>query len=145
MPGFVLHPQPVGANDDQNYIACGDLAVQVRYEVDPGGDVVDIHKKIFSPKCLGQPIVNPTCRGGRIFAAVVDENCTIGFQPKDRTLTAAVVRSVYLLGSGATWQGSDLGRLAGRLVSRGIVNWIKLTRQQCEQPLGSTAFRREQH
>ena len=65
LPGFVLHPQPVGANDDQNYIACGDLAVQVRYEVDPGGDVVDIHKKIFSPKCLGQPIVNPTCRGGR--------------------------------------------------------------------------------
>ena len=43
-----------------------------------------------------------------------------GFQPKDRTLTATVVRSVYLLASGATWQGSalDLGPQESFLTSR---------------------------
>ena len=53
LPSFVFRVQPVGTDDDQNYIARSNLAVQVRYEVDPGRNVIDIHKEFFLPERIG--------------------------------------------------------------------------------------------
>ena len=44
--------QPVGTDNHQNHIACSDLAVQMRHEIDPSWNVVDIHENIFPSECL---------------------------------------------------------------------------------------------
>jgi hypothetical protein len=36
------------------------LPVQIRYEVNPGRDAVDVHEDIFLPKRLSEPIMQPT-------------------------------------------------------------------------------------
>jgi len=56
------------------------LAVQIRYEVNPRRDAVDIHKEIFLPERLGEPIMQPTGCANRIFTAVINEN-RIGHGP----------------------------------------------------------------
>ena len=71
---LVLRTQPIGTDDDQNDIARSHLAVQMRYEVDPGRNVVDIHKEFVAAERLREPIVQPTGHADRIFSAVIDEN-----------------------------------------------------------------------
>jgi hypothetical protein len=36
----------------EEHVACGELTVQMRHEVDPSGNVVDVHEDIFSPESL---------------------------------------------------------------------------------------------
>ena len=43
-------------------VAPAHLSIQVINEVDPGRDVVDIHKQILAPERLGEPIMQPTGR-----------------------------------------------------------------------------------
>ena len=58
----------------RNDIARRHLAVQIRHEVNPGRDAVDVHEEIFLPERLREPIVQPTGCANRIFTAVIDEN-----------------------------------------------------------------------
>jgi hypothetical protein len=44
-----VEPWPATLVPDQSNFACGDLAVLMRDEIDPGRNVVDIHKNIFPP------------------------------------------------------------------------------------------------
>ena len=59
-PAFVLRIQPIGTDDDQNDIARSHLAVQMRDEVDPGRNVVDIHKQTVAAESLREPVVQAT-------------------------------------------------------------------------------------
>ena len=54
--GFVLRPQPVGTDDDQNDIARSHLAVEMRDEVGPDRNVVDIHKQSVAAESLREPV-----------------------------------------------------------------------------------------
>jgi hypothetical protein len=71
---LVFHAQPVGTDDDQNHIARSHLAVQVRHEVGPGRNVVDIHKELGAAESVREPIMQPTGHTDGIISAVVDEN-----------------------------------------------------------------------
>ncbi len=70
--------QPAGTNNHQNNVARSDLAVQMRYEINAGRNVVDVHENIFASKCLRQSIVQSTGSTDRIFSAVIYENRTHG-------------------------------------------------------------------
>jgi hypothetical protein len=72
--GFVRRIQPVGTDDDQKDFARSNLAVQMRREVDPGRNVVDIHEDIFLSELMAQPVVQPTGSAYRILSSIVNEN-----------------------------------------------------------------------
>jgi hypothetical protein len=63
--------------------------------------MVDIHEKIFPPKSLGKPIMEPTGHTGRIVSAVIDENLTSHDLPKGfqwrRTITQNEKEHYYWL------------------------------------------------
>ena len=60
LPGFILRPQPIATDDDQNDLALSHLAVQMRNEVGPSRNVVDIHKQSVAAESLREPVVQAT-------------------------------------------------------------------------------------
>ena len=58
--GLVHCIEPIGADDNQEDIARSDLAVQIRHEIDPGRNAVDVHEDILLAKRLRQPIAQAT-------------------------------------------------------------------------------------
>ena len=79
---FVSGIYPVGTDNGYEEIARGNLIVEMIYEVDARRNMVDIHEKIFPPKSLGKPIMEPTGHTGRVVSAVIDENLTSHDLPK---------------------------------------------------------------
>jgi len=57
LSGFIFRPQPIGADDGQNDIALSHLIVEMRHEVGPCRNVVDIHKELVAAKSLREPVV----------------------------------------------------------------------------------------
>jgi hypothetical protein len=51
-------------------LALRHLIIQAVFQVDPNA----IHEKIFGPKRLRYPVVQPTGGVGRTFSTVIDEN-----------------------------------------------------------------------
>ena len=60
LPGFILRPQPIATDDDQNDLARSHLGIEMRDEVSPDRNVVDIHKQSVAAESLREPVVQAT-------------------------------------------------------------------------------------
>src|SRR5262245_16553711 len=72
LPRFILRVQPVGADDGKKHLTRRHLIVQACLKVNAD----DIHKEIFRPEYLRQPVMQLAGGADRIFSAVIDENLT---------------------------------------------------------------------